>query len=97
MDKVIASTNNLITIIENSPLIEKLEHYKSNVINNDALLNKIKRYRNCEDKYEAMALKKEIYENSDYSFYMKYYSELFYYVLKINKKFKELTDVRGCH
>jgi len=29
--------------------------------------------------------------------HMKYYNELFYYIMGINKRFKEYTNVRGCH
>ena len=27
---------------------------------------------------------------------MKYYNKLFYYIMDINKRYKEYTEVRGC-
>ena len=96
MNKVIEKTNDLIKAFEDSDLIKNLEHYKGKIIVNDNLMNLIKKYNNSSDNYEKMAIKKEIYLNNDYSNYMKYYNELFYYIMMINKKFKEYTDVRSC-
>ena len=39
----------------------------------------------------------KIYKYDEYREYMKYYNELFYYIMSINKRFKEYTNVRGCH
>lgn len=96
MDNVIDKTKKLITILEESDLIKNLDHYKSKVIVNKKIIELINKYNNSTDDYEKISLKQEIYKNEDYTLYMKYYNELFYYILKVNKKFKEYTDVRGC-
>ena len=49
------------------------------------------------DDYEKVSLKVKINSYKEYKEYMKYYNELFYYVMDINKRFKKYTDVRGCH
>ena len=97
MDNVIEKTKELIKVFEGSDLIKNLEHYKSKVLLNDELINLIRKYNTCKDEYEMVALKKEIYKYEDYSLYMKYYNELFFYVLKINSRFKSYTDGRRCN
>lgn len=97
MNNIIDKTNALISAFEKSDLIKNLEYYKVKVILNKKLLELINKYNSSNDDYEKISLKKEIYSYEEYSEYMKYYNELFYYILKINKKFKEYTDDRGCH
>ena len=97
MNDIIEKTNNLISVFEKSDLIKNLEYYKAKVIMNKKLLELINKYNKSNDEYEKISLKKEIFSYQEYTEYMKYYNELFYYVLKINKKFKEYTDVGGCH
>ena len=41
----------------------------------------INKYNNSNDEYEKISIKKDIYKFNDYNLYMKYYNELFYYVL----------------
>ena len=82
MDNVIEKTKNLIEVFEESDLIKNLDHYKKIVLDKP-LLKKLN------------TLKINSYE--EYKEYMKYYNELFYYVMDINKRFKKYTDVRGCH
>lgn len=96
MDNVIEKTKLLIKAFEDSDLIKNLEHYKTLVINNKKLLELINKYNNTTDDYEKISLKKEIYTYIEYKEYMKYYNELFYYVMDINKRYKKYTDVRGC-
>ena len=81
MDNVIDKTKKLIDSFESSELISKLDYYKRIVIGNKELLS----------------LKEKIYKYDEYREYMKYYNELFYYIMGINKRFKEYTNVRGCH
>ena len=50
----------------------------------------------ADDDYENISLKKKINSYDEYVKYMKYYNELFYYVMDINKRFKKYTDVRDC-
>ena len=96
MDNVIEKTKKLIEVFEASELIKSLNYYKNKVINNKEIMNMINKYNNSNDEYEKISIKKDIYKFDDYNLYMKYYNELFYYVLKINNKFKSFTSERGC-
>ena len=97
MDNVIEKTKNLIEVFEESDLIKNLDHYKKIVLDNQELLELINKYNTSNDDYEKVSLKVKINSYKEYKEYMKYYNELFYYVLDINKRFKKYTDVRGCH
>ena len=97
MDNIIEKTKNLINVLEESSLIHNLEYYKQRVVLNKSLLELIDKYNNSSDDYEKLSLKREIYKDDNYREYMKYYNELFLYILKINKKFKEYTSDRRCH
>lgn len=97
MDKVIDKTKELIEVIDNSDLMKNLDYYKNRVVMNKKLMEMIKKYNNTTDDVQKVILKREIYKYEDYVNYMKYYNELFYYVLKINKKFREYTSESGCN
>lgn len=97
MDNVIEKTKNLIEVFEESDLIKNLDHYKKIVLDNQELLKLINKYNTSNDDYEKVSLKVKINSYKEYKEYMKYYNELFYYVMDINKRFKKYTDVRGCH
>ncbi len=97
MDNVIEKTKNLIEVFEESDLIKNLDHYKKIVLDNQELLELINKYNTSNDDYEKVSLKVKINSYAEYKEYMKYYNELFYYVMDINKRFKKYTDVRGCH
>ncbi len=97
MDNVIEKTKILIEVFEDSDLIKKLKYYKDLVVNNKELLDMIKKYNSSIEDYEKISLKKKINSYNEYTEYMKYYNELFYYVMDINKRFRMYTDVRGCH
>ena len=97
MDNVIEKTKNLIEVFEVSDLIKNLDHYKKIVLDNQELLELINKYNTSNDDYEKVSLKVKINSYKEYKEYMKYYNELFYYVMDINKRFKKYTDVRGCH
>jgi len=97
MDNVIEKTKNLIEVFEESYLIKNLDHYKKIVLDNQELLELINKYNTSNDDYEKVSLKVKINSYKEYKEYMKYYNELFYYVMDINKRFKKYTDVRGCH
>ena len=96
MDNVILKTERLIEVFEASELIKNLGYYKNRVSKNNEIMNMINKYNNSNDEYERMAIKKDIYKYSDYGLYMKYYNELFYYVMKINAMFRNYTNERGC-
>ena len=96
MDNVILKTKKLIEVFDSSELIKNLDYYKNKVINNKEIMNMINKYNNSNDEYEKISIKKDIYKFNDYNLYMKYYNELFYYVLTINNKFRSFTNERGC-
>ena len=97
MDNIIKKTKDLIKAFEESSLIHNLDYYKERVVLNKPLLELINKYNNSKDNYEKLSLKQEIYKDNNYREYMKYYNELFFYILKINKKFREYTLDRRCH
>ncbi len=97
MDNIIEKTKKLINVLDNSELMSNLEYYKERVVLNKKLLELIDKYNNSNDDYEKISLKQEIYKDNNYKEYMKYYNELFFYILKINRKFKEYTIDRRCH
>lgn len=96
MDNVILKTKKLIEVFERSELIKNLDYYKNRVINNKDIMIMIDKYNNSNDEYEKISIKKDIYKFNDYELYMKYYNELFYYVMKINSMFREFASERGC-
>lgn len=96
MDNVTEKTKKLIEVIDSSDTIKNLDYYKNRVIVNNEIMDLIEKYNNSNDDYEKISLKERVYKYEDYSLYMKYYNELFYYVLKINSMFKRFTDERGC-
>ena len=96
MDNVIEKTKELINALDSSDLISNLDYYKNRVINDKNILELVSKYNNSNDDYEKISLKKEIYKNNDYVNYMKYYNELFMYVIKINNMYKKFTNSRGC-
>ena len=89
MDNVIEKTKNLIEVFEESDLIKNLDHYKKIVLDNQELLELINKYNTSNDDYEKVSLKVKINSYKEYKEYMKYYNELFYYVMDINKRFKK--------
>ena len=97
MDNVIDKTKKLIQVVDSSELIKNLDYYKNKVILNSEIMNLIDKYNKSNDDYERVFLKERIYKYEDYELYMKYYNELFYYVLKINNIFRKFTDERGCN
>lgn len=96
MDNVIAKTKNLIEVFNSSELIKNLDFYKHKVLSNNEIMDLINKYNSSNDYYEKVSIKRDIYKYDDYSLYMKYYNELFYIVLDINKRFRTYTDERGC-
>lgn len=96
MDEVIDKTKNLIDVLDSSDLIKNIEYYKTLVLEMPEVLSLIDKYNNSSLDYEKLAIKKDIYDVEEYKMYMKYYNELFYYVLDINRRFKNYTDTRGC-
>ena len=96
MDNVINKTKELIEVIESSELIKNLDYYKNKIIFNNDIMSLIDKYNNSNDEHEKLFIKEKIYKYDDYKSYMKYYNELFYYVLKINGMFRRYTSDGGC-
>lgn len=96
MDDIINKTKILINTLDNSDLMHNLEYYKQRVILNKNLLELINKYNSSDKNYEKISLKQEIYKDNNYREYMKYYNELFFYILIINRKFKEYNSSKGC-
>ncbi len=96
MDNVIEKTKNLITVIDESDLMRKIEHYQKRILGSKELTSLIRKYNSLMDDYEKRKIKEEIYGFQDYTLYMKYYNELFYKILKINYGFKKYTGLKGC-
>ena len=99
MSEIIEKTYKLLDTLDNSDLIKNLTYYKNKLSNNRAVLSLVKKINNEENPEVKIKLRKELYSNSDYQNYMNYYNELYYIVLKINKKYAEYTNTKEgtCH
>lgn len=99
MSEVIEKTYKLLDTLDNSSLIKNLTKYKNRLLKNSEVLSKIKTIQKEQDNQKLILLRKELYENKDYKMYMKYYQELSFIVLKINKKYAEYTNTKehSCH
>lgn len=99
MSEVIEKTYKLLDTLDNSSLIKNLTKYKNRLLNNNEVLLKIKNTKKEKDNNKLISLRKELYNNNDYKMYMKYYQELSFIVLKINKKYAEYTNTfeHSCH
>lgn len=94
MSEVIEKTYKLIDTLEHSSLIKNLTKYKNKLLKNKQVLNKIDNIKKETNKEKLILLRKELYQNNDYKMYMKYYGELSFIVLKINKKYSEYTKTK---
>lgn len=99
MSSIIEYTYKLLDTLDNSNLIKQLTKYKNKLLNNKDILDKINQVKKEKDNNKKIKLKKELYQNNDYKMYMKYYQELSFIVLKINKKYAEYTNTleHSCH
>lgn len=92
MNEVIEKTYELLDYLDNSKNVKDLTTAKNKLLNNQDILKKIKKYQ----KEKNITLKKEIFNNPDYANYMQCYNELFYLVMDINKKIKNITGKKEC-
>ena len=92
MNEVIEKTYELLDYLDNSKIVKDLTTAKNKLLNNQDILKKIKKYQ----KEKNIPLKKEIFNNPDYDNYMQCYNELFYLVMDINKKIKNITGKKEC-
>ena len=96
MSLIIEKTYNLLDVLENSELIKKLTISKEKLNKDDEALSLIKRINNEIDNKKKIKLKQELYNNKNYKDYIDSYNELSYIILKINNKYKEYTNTKGC-
>lgn len=96
MSEIIEKTYKLLDTLDNSEVIKKLTQYKEKISQDEEVLSLVKKINNEDNPEIKVKLKKELYANIDYKNYMDAYNELFYIVLKINKKFAEYTNAKGC-
>ena len=93
---IMNKTYELIDVLDNSSLIKDLTFYKNKILNNKELCSLIERGNREEDKYVLMSIKKDLYNNFEYSEYMRLYNELNYIVMDINSRYKSLFNDRMC-
>lgn len=96
MSEIIEKTYKLLDTLDNSEVIKKLTKHKEKILQDEAVLSLVKKYNNEENINEKIALKQKLYNNEDYKKYMEAYIELSLIVLKINKKYAEYTNTKGC-
>lgn len=94
MSEIIEKTYKLLDTLDNSEVIKKLTKYKKILMQDEEVLSLVKIINNEHDLTKKVELKKELYQNSNYQKYMESYNELFYVVLKINKKYAEYTNTK---
>ena len=94
MSDIIDKTYKLIDALESSSLIKNLTKYKNKLLKDKEILQKIKKTKEETNPDKLISLRKELYQNNDYKMYMKYYQELYFIVLKINKKYAEYTATK---
>ena len=94
MNTIIEKTYKLIDTLDNSSLIKNLTKYKNKLLKNKELLEKINIIKQEKNPKKLIQLRTELYQNNDYKMYMKYYGELSFIVLKINKKYSEYTNTK---
>ena len=97
MNKIILKTYELIDELEKSDLIKDLTYYKEKVMNNSELKKLIEKGKTTEDKYLLLDIRQKLYKDIDYKKYMEKYNELYLIVLKINKKYREITKSKVCN
>ena len=94
MSEIIEKTYKLLDALDNSEVIKKLTQYKEKIQQDEEVLSLVKKINNEDNPEIKIALRKELYSNSDYQKYMESYNELNLIVMKINKKFMEYTNTK---
>ena len=99
MSPIIEATYNLIDTLDKSNLIKELTKYKEKLMKNKALLKEIESIKQETNTDLIIKKRQALYKNNDYKMYMKYYGELSFIILKINKKYAEYTNTKehSCH
>lgn len=94
MSEIIEKTYQLLDALDNSEVIKKLTYHKSKLMQDEEVLSLVKKINQEENLEVKLSLKKELYQYHDYQEYMDAYNELYYLVLKINKKYAEYTNTK---
>ena len=94
MSDVIMATYKFLDNLDKTDLIKNLTESKNKLLTNKDILNKIDNLKKEHDNTKIINLRKEIYNNKDYSEYIKNYNELSFIILKINKKYSEYTNTK---
>jgi cell fate (sporulation/competence/biofilm development) regulator YlbF (YheA/YmcA/DUF963 family) len=99
MSEIIEKTYKLLDVLDNSEVIQKLTQYKEKIQQDEEVLSLVKKINNEDNPEIKVELKKKLYSNISYKNYIDAYNELFYIVLKINKKYAEYTNTKenNCH
>ena len=95
MSEIIEKTYALIDTLDNSELIKNLTKYKNKLLKNKEILSQIKDIKKETNNKLLIQKRKQIYNNPDYKNYMKYYNELSFIILKINKKYAMYTNTKS--
>lgn len=94
MSEITLATYNFLDALDNSDLIKELTKYKDRLLKNKKILKEINETKKETDHSILITKRKAIYEDNDYSMYMKYYNDLALIVLKINNQYKKYTNTR---
>ena len=94
MSEIIEKTYKLLDTLDNSEVIKKLTKYKEVIKQDEEVLSLVKKINNEDNPEIKVELKKKLYSNTVYKNYIDAYNELFYIVLKINKKYAEYTNTK---
>ena len=94
MSEIIEKTYKLLDTLDNSELIKNITYYKEKLLSNKEVLSLVKKINQEPNNEIKISLKKKLYEINDYKKYINYYNELYYIVLKINKKYSEYTNTK---
>ena len=94
MSEIIEKTYKLLDTLDNSEVIKKLTQYKEKLKQDEAVLSLVKKINSVDNPEIKVELKKKLYSNIAYKNYIDAYNELFYIVLKINKKYAEYTNTK---
>ena len=97
MSEIIEKTYKLLDTLDNSEVIKKLTKYKEVIKQDEEVLSLVKKINNEDNPEIKIELKKKLYSNTAYKNYIDAYNELFYIVLKINKKYAEYTNTKEGH
>lgn len=94
MSEIIEKTYKLLDTLDKSDLIKNLTYYKEKLVSNKEVLSLVQKINKENNNETKISLKKKLYDIDDYKNYIKYYNELYYIVLRINKKYSEYTNTK---